>query len=329
MKESIKPELRARVFISCGQTKNSEEVNTAEKIGDRLEHLGFEPYIAVEEQTLLGLTENIFPRLRDSEYFIFVDFKRERLVPRGRTVDSRNLQRRGSLFSHQELAVASYLKLPLLAFQEKGVKQDDGILRFLQANATPFTDRNTLPSVIADQVQERRWNPQSRNELALALEPPHIDAQTRDGIGEVRRFFYVRVRNLHHHKTATNCYVYVEEATKLATSLDAVPIATVESKWAGYVLPNAHILPRSDRRFDAFYISHGRPTEARFPTFSDSSAFGPPPLVGAGQYKIRYAVVSDNFPTVRASFTLTLSEKLDGATFVQNETGAGPSLRSL
>lgn len=321
MNENSRPERRARVFISCGQTKNSEELNTAEKIRERLEDLGFEPYIAVEEQTLLGLTENIFPRLRDSEYFIFVDFKREKLVPRGRAANSRNLPRRGSLFSHQELAVASFLKLPLLAFQEKGVKQDDGILRFLQANAKLFTDRNSLPSVIADQIRELGWTPYTRNELALMLEPRHLDAHPTDPIGEVRRFFYVRVHNLHHNKTATNCYVYVEEATKAANPSDE-PIAMVESKWAGYVLPNAHIFPRSDRRFDAFYIPHGQPAEARFPTFSDSTAFGPPPLLGAGQYKIRYAVMSDNFPTVRASFTLTLCEELEGTTFVQNETAA-------
>ena len=84
----------------------------------------------MDEQTLRGLKENIFPQLQDSEYFVFVDFKREKLVPhrRGKTG---KLQHRGSLFSHQELALASFLDLQLLAFQEKGVKQDDGILRFL------------------------------------------------------------------------------------------------------------------------------------------------------------------------------------------------------
>src|SRR5437773_503907 len=142
---------RARVFISCGQTKNSSELETAHKISERLEELGFEPYIAVEEQTLSGLRENIFRQLRIADYFVFVDFKRERLVPRGRTGRSTGLQHRGSLFSHQELALASYLDLPLLAFQEKGVKEDDGILRFLQANASPFKDRHLLPNVVADE----------------------------------------------------------------------------------------------------------------------------------------------------------------------------------
>ena len=84
MKNSVEQTPRARVFISCGQNKNSDELETALRIRDRLSELGFDPYVAVEEQTLRGLKENIFPRLRDSEYFVFVDFKRERLVAHGR-----------------------------------------------------------------------------------------------------------------------------------------------------------------------------------------------------------------------------------------------------
>src|SRR6266852_3716225 len=90
---------RARVFISCGQSKGSDERETAAAIAKRLETLGFEPWIAVEEQTLNGIKDHIFETLGNSEYFIFVDFKRERFVE---TSDHR-----GSLFSHQELAVAS------------------------------------------------------------------------------------------------------------------------------------------------------------------------------------------------------------------------------
>src|SRR6266571_4187938 len=95
--------LRARVFISCGQSKHSDEVETARKIARRLQELGFDPYIAVEEQTLRGLKENIFSQIENSEYFVFVDFKREQLVSNDPPMH------RGSLFSHQELALASFL----------------------------------------------------------------------------------------------------------------------------------------------------------------------------------------------------------------------------
>lgn len=311
---------RARVFISCGQTKDSDELTTAKQISYRLSELGFDPYIAVEEQTLRGLTENIFPRLRDSEYFVFVDFKREKLVPHGKSdvVGLSEFEHRGSLFSHQELALASFLDLPLLAFQEVGVKKDDGVLRFLQANATPFTNRSQLPNVIADEVERLKWNPSSRNELLLErVKPPWVDA-TEVASRELRRFFHIEVRNLHHKKTATNCYVYLEKATKLAQSSTAIPFGSVESKWAGYVLPNAHILPSSARRFDALFIAHRRPTEVRFPTFTDSSEFGCPPLLGAGEYELCYAVVSDNFPIARVSLKLTVSDRLDGTTLKLN-----------
>jgi hypothetical protein len=312
---------RARVFISCGQTKHSDELETAHKVRDRLYELGFDPYIAVEEQTLSGLKENIFRRLRDSEYFVFVDFKREKLIPRGHgmmgLVLSHSLQHRGSLFSHQELSLASYLDLPLLAFQEKGVKTDDGVLRFLQANATTFTDRSLLPNVIADEVQRRGWNPRSLRELVLerdrADEHSEHNVLTDRGV-EPRRFYYVHVRNLHHQKTATNCYVYLEKAMRLGDSPAEIPFNSVELKWSGYTLPNAHVLPMTTRPFDAIAILHRLPTEPALVTFSDSLAFGRLDIHAPGKYELRYAVLSDDFPIARASFTLNLSAVLDETT---------------
>ncbi|MCK4361977.1 MAG: hypothetical protein KAW13_01695 [Dehalococcoidia bacterium] len=71
--------VRARVFISCGQQKETDEVKIAHDIAAKLDQVGFDPYIAVAEQTLRGVKENIFQRLSESEYIVFVDFKRERL----------------------------------------------------------------------------------------------------------------------------------------------------------------------------------------------------------------------------------------------------------
>jgi hypothetical protein len=322
MDDSTKQNRRARVFISCGQTKHSDELETAHKIWDRLHELGFDPYIAVEEQTLSGLRENIFRHLRNAEYFVFLDFKREKLIPQGHGkigfVQSRKLPHRGSLFSHQELALASYLDLPLLAFQEQGVKTDDGVLRFLQANATTFTDRPLLPNVIADEVQRRGWNPRSLRELILERDRPAEHSEhnvlTDRGVVEVRRFYYVYVRNLHHHKTATNCYVHLEKVIKLDDSSIEIPVKSVELKWSGYTLPNAHILPTTTRPFDAIAILHRLPTEPALVTFSDSVAFGRLDIHGPGEYELRYAVVSDNFPIARACFRLSLSTVLDRTT---------------
>ena len=71
---------RARGFISCGQRKDSDEVDIARTVAEKLRQLGLEPWIASEEQTLDGVKEHIFETLANSEYLIFVDFKREKLV---------------------------------------------------------------------------------------------------------------------------------------------------------------------------------------------------------------------------------------------------------
>jgi hypothetical protein len=48
-------DLRARIFISCGQGKKAGERETAHAIAERLRALGFDPWIATEEQTLSGI----------------------------------------------------------------------------------------------------------------------------------------------------------------------------------------------------------------------------------------------------------------------------------
>lgn len=292
---------KARVFLSCGQSKKTDEVETARHIAGRLRELGFDPYIAVEEQTLRGLRENIFGQLAKSEYFIFVDFKRELLGDTG--------VHRGSLFSHQELALASYFEIPVIAFQEYGVKADDGLLRFLQGNATQFSDRHLLPNVIADEIRRREWDPAWRNELELNRDPgQYVDARLGNS-GKTGRFFHVAVRNRHRDKTATNCYVYLEKVAKLEPFTE-VPLNSVEFKWAGYTLPNAHIPPETKRKFDAFWLLHDQPTHVQFNTYADSTEYIPR-IQGTGRYQLQYAVVADNFPTARMTTILDLSDSLD------------------
>jgi hypothetical protein len=307
-------EARARVFISCGQARGSDEERTASEVARRLETLGFDPYVAVQEQSLRGLKENILGQLAKSEYYVFVDFKREKLPKTKPAVC------RGSLFSHQELAIASFLEIPILAFQEAGVKQDDGIIRFLQANALPFKDRNLLPNVISDKVQERKWDSRWRNELTLTRESNQFSDADRveqplggQPIFFKGRFFHIDVRNRHREKIATNCYAYLAKATNLTTRSE-IPLKTIEFKWAGYTLPNAHILPGQIRRLDAFWLAHPLPARAQFNVFCDATDYVPR-IEGEGQYELTYEVVADNFPPAKGTFILNLKKSLEQTTF--------------
>jgi hypothetical protein len=308
-------ELRARVFISCGQAKDTDEPTIADAIARKLTELGFDFYIAVQEQTLTGLRENIFRKLRDSEYFLFVDFKREQLETKGATVC------RGSLFSHQELAIASYLEMEVLAFQESGVKPLDGVLGILQANAFPFNDRSKLTELVIGKVQERiksgAWEPQWKNVLTLERQSNQFSDAQRLAPGEPRsfpgRFFHIDVCNRHRSKLAVNCYAYLEKAMNLQTSKE-LPFKTVEYKWAGYVLPNATILPKQERRLDAFWIDHRNPTKLWFNAYVDSTEYMLA-LEGEGKYELTYIVVAENFPIARRRFVLNLDKSLDLTSF--------------
>lgn len=300
--------MKAKVFISCGQNRNSNEVEIAHRIAERLITLGFDYYIAVEEQSLRGLKENIFAQLESSEYFVFIDFKRERIFTR--LFDLAQQKHRGSLFTHQELSIASYLDLPLLAFQEKGVQREDGIMRFLQGNSIEFSDRHLLPSVIADEVQRREWKPNWKNELVLARDVNQFSDAVQGGQGgPSARYFHIAVQNHHIRKSAFNCYVFLESVIREPVGM-VVPIETIEFKWAGYIQPNAIIAASGQRKFDAVWFHHSNPTQPWFNVFSDSSQFMPR-LSGPGDYRLTYSVVSENFKPAKATFLLHIGSNLN------------------
>lgn len=290
----------ARVFVSCGQRENSIEIESADKIASRLVNLGYTPYIAAEQRSLRSLRENIFRQLRDTEYFLFIDFPREELV----SVDGRPSGRRGSLFAHQELAIASYLDIAFLAFQQRGVKRLDGLLGHLQANAIPFEDPQDLPDLVATHVA-KDWSPAWRNEISLEFEPTFHEAMVRD-VGATGLFAEIRVRNRHRSTPARDCYAYLREIVDVSTNMP-IPFDTAELKWAGTRLANVTIMPQQARELDAFWISERDLSTPLFNVHTDSSRHRPQ-IVGPGEWRVTYDVVSSNLP----SASICLNVLLDG-----------------
>ena len=246
---------RARVFISCGQQKGTDEVEIAHRIFEKLEKMGFEPYIAVEEFSLKGVKENIFRRLSESEYFIFIDFKRERLFKPKNGNFKDTGKHRGSLFSHQELAIATFLDIEALAFQEEGVKENDGILKFIQANCIKFKDRHLLPDVIAEKVRERGWDPSWRNELLIERDDGDWEDAIDLQMNKKSRWYHIKVRNLHRREIARDCVAYLEKIKDLSTG-EVKTSELVEFKWKGVNSPRVAIPPKKFRFLDAFYICY-------------------------------------------------------------------------
>lgn len=300
---------RARVFISCGQDKATDEPEIASEIKNKLSDLGFDPYVAVVEQTLKGLKDNLFKRLKESEYFVFVDFKRERL-------DSTDLHR-GSLFSHQELAIAASFDIEVIALQEQGVKKLDGMLSALQANPITFSRREEVSELVAQEVKQRmcggKWDPCWKNELVLVQKPDYFTDPIVREINATGKFFHIGVHNRHRSKIAMDCRAYLECAIDLQSGRE-IALKIVELKWEGYMLPYAHVQAMKERKFDAFWLLHDHPSVLQFSCFCDASNFMPQ-ISTPGTYQLDYLVLANNFPPVRKSFKLTLDAQLAKTTF--------------
>ncbi len=292
---------RAKVFISCGQHSPSER-RAAGNIAGMLTELGFDPYVATQEQTLKGLRENIFRNLEDSGYFIFVDFKREQLA---------NLQDcRGSLFSHQELALASYLDLDVIAFQEEGVRHEDGLMRFLQANSIPFSEPGDLPRLIRRRIEEAGWVTGWKNGLELSIgDPAHVDTHPPGAAAsEYRRFFHLSVVNHHWRLPALNCSAVVESILNAQTNLP-IAFGTVELHWAGSSEQFIMISPRHQRELDLGFDQRFQDI-FYFNSFSTSTQYMGP-LRGPGHFIVAYTVSSANFRPRSFSVEIEITDHED------------------
>jgi len=254
--------------------------------------------MATTDQTLLGLRENIFKRLEDADYLVFIDFRREEIK-----LNSGDSIHRGSLFSNQELAIASFLEIPALILQENGVKQLDGMLGALQANAKGFSDRSCLPDVVSGLLGEKlrsgEWQNQTRNMLSLEIaDPPYTDARQTNHF--MRRFYHIAVHNHHHKKAALYCYAHLDAILNLGTN-KKTQLKTIEIKWAGTTLSGVRIGPNSVREFDAINFYLHSPIQPIFWPITDSPEYYPR-LDGSGNYLLNFSVVSQNFGTTTKGF---------------------------
>ena len=190
--------------------KDDEEKTIAGNIERELVSLGFEPYVAIHKQNTESVIKNILNSLKDAEYYLFIDFKREQIIPLS---SNDSIYCRGSLFSNQELAIATYLGKPIIAFQEGGVKPRDGILGSIQANVITFDNRNNLVNYVLKRVKTE-WKSNWRNEIIfedtamMQISAEHISEYGRNQIPV--RFFHANIKNLHKDTSARNCVAYLE-----------------------------------------------------------------------------------------------------------------------
>lgn len=295
---------KARVFVSMGQAKPQER-----KICDEIENFligkGYEPYVAITEQSLLGLIEPILKELRSCEYFLFVDCYRNTPDPQHTNV---------SLFSHQELAVAAALKKPyILAFRKKRLDTDKtlrGMTKYLKINPILFTTKDDLLKKVEQAIEEQEqigaWSTNWRNELV-------IEGYNGRILNE-NTVVHLPIKNNHHVEAALSCAGFMTSAKKndallLNPRIPRFPL--VELKWEGIEkVPYVIIPPGKSRNLDGFVFHNNQDHyEVGRNDFSDTPLFKFSHKIEKHESAIlefECDIVSLNFTTVKAIATIEL-----------------------
>lgn len=292
MSKELKEQPKARVFVSCSQRDGEKQYGL--KCQEYLKERGFETYFAEKVQSLDALTENIFRHLRNSEYAVFIDFRRDSAGTDGKF--------RGSVFVNQELAIAAFLQIDSIVFHQSEVRRE-GVADYLIAKPIRFNNEEEFFSKLKDETGS--WHSDWRDELALRslvkvsnvrMSVPNSSVKT------MTDWYHLPVKNEHQDKYARNCVAYVANI-RVLNSGEVVSPDSLELVWAGTGLFEKHILPKRVCEIDAFYVVHSEDIIRFHHRPSTSSQYLMPPL-NRGCYLITYLVISENFEQVSKTFKI-------------------------
>lgn len=270
---------KARVFISCGQIE--KEKDFGEKLVKYFENRGFEAYFAENIHSFQALTENIFDSLKESEYFVGINSMREQTG------------NAGSVFVQQEIALASFLGLPLVLFRQKGIKLQ-GVSKYIIANSIEFSDVSEIITILDKATSD--WDTDTKNRLDLSIGDIH-QMNALNGIHVKNIWHHIAVENLSKSLDVKGCYAYLESIYDLNVDpslKNNLVKYKIELMWAGIgdVVLN---LPRGSKRdLDAFYTVDNGMNLLHFHQRSTSGAYRYDSLP-KGKYLLVYTFLSDSF----------------------------------
>ena len=192
--------MAGKVFISCGQGNDAER-QIASQLTTCLINHGYDPYVAIETQSIQDVNTSIIGNLKLSDYYIFIDFARDQ-------IGTKNDIFRGSLFTNQELAIANMLEFEKVLY----LKQDnvilEGIGKYLLSNAIPFKAQSDVPSLVEDAIDRKGWDPSYSRHLSLGSPKYAGELTYGDHTGSYHdHIWHAHVKNLRHNTAAFDTVV--------------------------------------------------------------------------------------------------------------------------
>jgi hypothetical protein len=291
-----------KVFISCGQA-SLDERDTAAELSNWLRGRGFLPYVAIQAQSIQDVNTAIISELKASDYYIFIDFPRERII------GNKSCERRGSLFTHQEMAIAYILDFNKVLFlRHKDVKLE-GLLKYTASNAIVFSTSREAITKAETTIDEKRWESSyTRHLIATNLRWSndillYISHSTGENL--IGKFLYIDIQNQRSDLAAFNT------VARLGSIIDSNRNSiTVEDRshlkvtgQPGYVQT---IWPQSHGAIDLLLV---RAELGGAICLNSSLDVTPKPNIikQQGRYILRYEVLSESFPLLNFSIQLDVT----------------------
>jgi len=299
-----------RVFISCGQATASER-DVARRIESWFHERNFNPYVAIQVQSLADINSGIVDELKSSDFYIFIDCRRERLVPTEGLINPlRAYPYRGSLFTNQELAIVFLLRFENVIFLRQEGVELNGLMRYMGSNATVFSDLEDVPRLVAEHALARNWQASFTRHLALGETRWSDHLMYRDQTGQrVVRVFYVDIHNHRDDIGAVNAIARLQRVMpETELHLDRSPLKTTGQPGYSQV-----IWPLSHAAWDFLAVDIDQPGYVFLNSALDSVPRNPV-ISKPGHYTLSYEVFAENFPVLRFQVNLAVASNPDNTT---------------
>jgi hypothetical protein len=302
-----------RVFISCGQASEAERI-VARELATWFIDEGFSPYVATQVQSIPDLNSGLIAELKRSDFYFFINFRREKLPP----VRSRILCR-GSLYTNQELAIAYALGFEHMLFLNQKRAERGGIFGTIVSNAPEFEDLDEVLPTTQRMVQHAKWNPAfSRQLQAITLRwtkkaityGDHVAWEGHTATAHRAMILVGKVRNprtdIGAHDVAMRLKSIVQPDRTILDCIDTSPL-----KVSGQYMSYSQIIwPESTGEFDLLAFDAEKPSRVFLNSKQDLSPRRPV-IVANGKYQLVYELVAVGFPRAEVVVGLTVTGDLE------------------
>jgi hypothetical protein len=296
----------AKVFISCGQGI-AQERDVARQLDQWFASQGFQPYVAIEVQSILDLNAGIIGELKTSDYYLFVNFRREEV-----TAFAGTKFYRGSLYTNQELAIAYALGFDHMLLINQKNATPEGVFKFIVTNIPEFDDYSDVLPKVQQAVSKAGWRADYTRQLLatnLRLAQP---VQYTDHTGSrAIRTLHVDIRNERPDIGAVGCIARLARLGMAGQPLQISPDRSL-LKVTGLPAYEQTVWPKNHGAFDLLGII----VQTGSHVFLNSALDVSPRqaiIANPGNYHLEYEVFSQGFPPLNIKVLLNLTGNINTA----------------